>query len=300
MVKNLQDAPCENDEIEIVKRLTGVSDESRIEISEIGWTCRAYIIDSGKIVFKFPRNAKHREECKYEVAALELVKEQAFNISVPVLNWTVDDNSYFGFFGITGAPLREVIDGLTDEKKIEIGTQLGGFLRQLHGIKICGDVKALTLEEQALEYQNWYRKGKEFLIEYFSETELIKIDDFFEHEVPECMVGTNELVFCHGDLDYNNTLIDRKNQVGVIDFGDAGLYDRSQDFRGMDDEVLRESMMKAYGGDEVISKAASMTTSKMIDVLNLIYCIENNYVNGVDNIENCLKQVRLKILKDEW
>ena len=113
------------------------------------------------------------------------------------------------------------------------------------------------------------------------------------------MVGTGELVFCHGDLDYNNTLIDSKNQIGVIDFGDAGLYDRSQDFRGMDDEILRESMISAYGVGDVISKAAAETTSKMIDVLNLIYCIENNFVDGVDNIENCLKQVRLKILKVE-
>ena len=85
----------------------------------------------------------------------------------------------------------------------------------------------------------------------------------------------------------------------IIDFGDAGLYDRSQDFRGIDDEIMRESMLKAYGNDEVISNEAAETTSKMIDVLNLIYCIENNYINGVDNVENCLKQVRLKIIKDK-
>jgi len=299
MVKNLQAMPHENEELEIVKQLTGINDESRIERNEIGWTSRVYIIDGGKIVFKFPRNPKFREECKNEVAALKLIKGQNFSLGVPVLNWTTDDNSYFGFYGVTGTPLREVIDGLRDEQKTEIGAQIGKFLRQLHGIKNCGDIKAQTLEEQALEYQNWYRKGRNLLTAYFSETELLKIDEFFTNEVPECMVGTNELVFCHGDLDYNNTLIDGKNQVGVIDFGDAGLYDRSQDFRGMDDELLRESMMKAYGSDEVISKTASITTSKMIDVLNLIYCIENNFVDGVDTINNCLKQVRQKILKDE-
>jgi hypothetical protein len=66
----------------------------------------------------------------------------------------------------------------------------------------------------------------------------------------------------------------------------------------MEDGVLLAAMMKAYGADEVISKVAARTTSKMIDVLNLIYCIENNYTDGVDNIENCLKQVKLKILKN--
>jgi len=58
-------------------------------------------------------------------------------------------------------------------------------------------------------------------------------------------------------------------------------------------------MVKAYGGDEVISKAAAGATSKMIDVLSLIYCIENNLVDGVDNIESCLKQVKLKILNND-
>ena len=285
------------DELEIVKRLVGVNDESRIEINEIGWTSRVYIIDSGKIVFKFPRNEKFREECKQEVATLKLIKEQKFSMSLPVLNWETKDNSYFGFYGVEGKPLRDVVDGLDEQQKIEIGTHISAFLRQLHGIKNYGDVRAQTLEEQAMEYQNWYRKGRDLLIAFFSKAELKKIDDFFVHEVPKCMVGTGDLVFCHGDLDYNNTLINSKNQVGIIDFGDARLYDRSQDFRGMEDDILRESMIKAYGGDEVISKTAAETTSKMIDVLNLIYYIENNYIDGVDNVKNCLKQVKLKILK---
>ncbi|MCL2766289.1 MAG: aminoglycoside phosphotransferase family protein, partial [Peptococcaceae bacterium] len=222
------------DELEIVKRLTGVDDMNRIIINEIGWTSRTYIIDGGKIVFKFPRNAKFREECQHEITALKLIKKQTFNLSIPILNWTTEDNSYFGFYGVLGRPLREVIDSLSDEKKIEIGTQIGIFLRQLHEIVVCGDIKTQTLEEQALEYQNWYRKGRYLLTDYFNEAELQRIEEFFTHEVPNCMVGANELVFCHGDLDYNNTLIDSETQVGIIDFGDGGLYDRSQDFRGMD------------------------------------------------------------------
>jgi tRNA A-37 threonylcarbamoyl transferase component Bud32 len=120
------------------------------------------------------------------------------------------------------------------------------------------------------------------------------LDDFFDVEVPKSITGSGELVFCHGDLDYNNTLINSKNQVGIIDFGDARLYDRSQDFRGMDDEVLREAMIKAYGDSEVISKAAAETTSKMIDVLNMLYCIEQKDLVGTND---SLKRIRSKILK---
>lgn len=281
-------------ERKIVKQLTG-ADDKRIKVNEVGWTSRVYIIDGGKIVFKFPRNAKFCEECKHEIAALKLIKEQNFSLSVPVLIWTTEDNSYFGFYGVVGKPLGTVMDGLSEYQKIEIGTQLGGFLKQLHSIKSYeGNIKAQTLEEQAEEYQNWYRRDRDLLKDFFSESELKKIDNFFTCEVPKCMTGTGDLVFCHGDLDYNNTLINSENRVGVIDFGDARLYDRSQDFRGMDDHVLREAMIKAYGGGEVIRKEAAEATSKMIDVLNMLYCIDQNDLIGINNF---LERIREKILR---
>ena len=48
-------------ELRIVKRLTGV-DDNRIEVNETGWTSRVYVIDNGKVVFKFPRNAQFRKD----------------------------------------------------------------------------------------------------------------------------------------------------------------------------------------------------------------------------------------------
>lgn len=154
------------------------------------------------MVFKFPRNEKFQEECKQEVAVLKLLKGRAFSLSVPILNWISTDDTYFGFFGVEGKPLGEVIDGLSKQQKIEIGTQLGDFLQQLHGIKDYGDIKAQTLEEQAKEYQDWFLKGRDLLKDYFSESELETIDIFFENEVPKSMVGIGELVFCHGVFDF--------------------------------------------------------------------------------------------------
>ena len=276
-------------EIETVKRLSSVTDNSRILVSETGWTSRTYIVDGGKIVFKFPRNKKYQIECKKEVAVLELLKKQRFNISTPILNWTTDDNAYFGFYGVEGKRLGEVIPTLTDEQKIDIGSQLGIFLKQLHSIRCYGEIGAQTLEEQVVEYTEMYQKDRSLFEAYFDESELQVLDDFFAHEVPECMTGAGELVFCHGDLDYNNTLVNGKLGVGVIDFGDAGLYDRSQDFRGMDDDILREAMMEAYSDEEIISLAAARATSKMIDILNLPYIIKNRDTSERDI---CIARIR--------
>lgn len=276
-------------EFEIVKRLSGITDSDRISLNETGWTSRTYVVDDGKIIFKFPRNEKYRSECEKEIAVLELLKKHHFDISVPVLNWTTENNAYFGFYGVGGRPLGEVISTLTDEQKVDIGSQLGGFLRQLHSIKFHGEISAQTLEEQVAEYTEMYQENRHLLEAFFDEAELQDIDDFFINEVPKCMTGSGELVFCHGDLDYNNTFVDDELRVGVIDFGDAGLYDRSQDFRGMDDDVLREAMMKAYGDDEIISLAAARATSKMIDILNLPYIIKNR---DEEERDVCIARIR--------
>lgn len=160
-------------------------------------------------------------------------------------------------------------------------------MKQLHSITDYGEINTQTPTEQTAEYTEMYQKDRNLLEAFFDASELNIIDDFFAHDVPMCMTGSGELVFCHGDLDYNNTLVDDKNHVGVIDFDDAGLYDQSQDFRGMDDDMLREAMMKAYGGDEILNLAAAKVTSKMIDILNLPYIIKSR--DAVERDE-CIKR----------
>lgn len=276
-------------EIDIVKHLSGVSDESRITVNESGWTSRVYLVDGGQVVFKFPRTKDYRDECKKEVATLELLKRHSFTLSTPALQWTTEDNVYFGFYGVLGRPLKEVVATLNDKEKMAIGTQLGDFLRQLHSLQDYGEVNAQTLEEQVIEYTEMYQNDRALFEAFFTDAELAVVDVFFQNEVKAAMRGSGELVFCHGDLDYNNVLIDDKHQVGVIDFGDAGLYDRSQDFRGMEDHTLRSAMMEAYGGGELFSIEAAEATAKMIDILNLPYIIKNR-----DTIERdeCIRRIR--------
>lgn len=277
------------EEVDVVKRLSGVSDEDRIAISETGWTSRVYIVDGGKTVFKFPRNEEYRIECRKEADILELLGRHRFDIGIPVLNWAAPDHSYFGYHGIQGAPLKDVIDALGDAEKEDIGRQLGGFLKQLHSIPGGGGLGSQTLEEQVVEYTKMYLEDRSLLGVYFDEQEMECIDGFFTHDVKECMKGSGELVLCHGDLDCNNTLVGAGNRVGVIDFGDAGLYDRSQDFRGIEDRVILTAMMDAYGEGEVLSLEAAEATAKMICILNLPYIIRHRDAAERDE---CIARIR--------
>ena len=225
-------------------------------------------------MFKFPRSEKHKAECRHEAEMVEIVSKCEFDVSVPRLYKAAADGAYFGYFGVSGVPLSDVMPTLSDSRKEDIGRQLGGFLRQLHGITEYGELEELTPQEQVREYSEIYQKGRRKLCGYFSGDEMRKLDKFFADEVPKCMNGIGETVFSHGDLGGNNILIDSGNRVGVIDFGDAGLYDITQDFRGIEDEVVLSAMTKAYGRGEILSRADAAATAKMIDVLCLIYYID--------------------------
>jgi Predicted aminoglycoside phosphotransferase len=283
-----------NDELKIVKSLSG-ADKSRIAVSEDGWTSRVYIAHGGEFVFKFPRSEKHRDECRHEAKMVELISKYKFDVSVPKLYRADEDGAYFGYFGVSGVPLSEVITTLSDSQKEDIGRQLGVFLRQLHGITEVGELELQTPQAQVRECSEIYQKGRDKLCGYFSEAEMGKLDEFFSDEVPRCMNGIGDTVFSHGDLGGNNILIDGGGRVGVIDFGDAGLYDTTQDFRGIEDEVVLSAMTAAYGASckqaagEILSRADAAAMSNMIDVLCLIYYIDKRKAE-VDGLVSRIKE----------
>ena len=276
-------------ELEIVKRLTGASDE-RISVNEVGWTSRVYIVNGGEFVFKFPRSKKHKEECRHEANVFKLLSKYEFCVGVPRLNWETEDDEYFGYFGVQGTSLAEVFPTLDDRQKEDIGRQLGEFLRQLHGITDYGKMEAQTTSQRTQECLELYQDGRGKLAEFFDEAEIKAIDEFFANSVPKCMHGVGEYVFSHGDLGDNNILIDSENRVGVIDFGDAGLYDITQDFRGIEDEVVLSAMMVAYGRGEILSRQAAEDTAKMIDVLVLLHYVKENDPSVADRVERIRKR----------
>ena len=81
-----------------------------------------------------------------------------------------------------------------------------------------------------------------------------------------------ELVFGHGDLGCYNILMLDNNEFGVIDFGDAGMYDRSKDFVGLEDETILEFAISTYGGNEILRKKVDIR-QKILPILDLLYYI---------------------------
>ena len=282
------------DEVYIVQQLTGITDDSRITVNNLGWTSRAYIIDDGEIVFKFPRDEQSRQDFAYELAALELIKQHKFAINTPVINWVSSDYEYIGLLGVPGNSItQDKISRLDDKVKKEIGIKIGLFLKQLHAIKPVEKPFVMTVKDQIAEYQKKYKAALPTLKTYFVDDDLQRIDDLFMKVMPSEMSNLGEeLVFCHGDLGYNNILLTCDNELGIIDFGDAGLYDKSQDFTGLEDKMIQYYAINSYGRCQIL-KAKVNIRQKMLPVADILFYVGKSDPIG---IKSCIKLIKFNML----
>ena len=281
------------EELATVKKLTNIYDDKRITLNDIGWTSRVYLIDNGRIVFKFPRNELSRIEYAREVETLKLLRQQQFNVLVPTLNWSTQNNDYICLFGIEGKLLsKDVISQLSEEERIKIGTDLGLFLKQLHSLKPEKETYTMTVDEEITEHQEKYLMSLPVLKTYFNTEQLAIIEDLFMKEAPIIMSDLGEdLVFSHGDLGYYNIILSENHKIGVIDFGDAGFHDRSLDFVGMEDQIIKETAIITYGDDEILRKKIDIR-QKTLPILEILFYDGKNDKAGVERcirlIESCL------------
>ena len=180
-------------ELDIVQKITGITDDSRIRVNHLGWTSRAYIIDDGKIVFKFPRDEESRKGFAYELDSLELIKQHQFAINTPVINWITRDHDYIGLLGVPGnSTTQDKISKLGEDVKKEIGNKIGLFLKQLHGIKPVKKPYVMTVKNEIAEYQKKYQAAKPTLTASFADAELQQIDDLFMNVMPSEMINLGE------------------------------------------------------------------------------------------------------------
>jgi len=278
-------------ELTIVKELTNIGDESNIVLNEVGWTSRVYIVNNGKTVFKFLKNKQYQEEFKHEINILMLIKEHKFNVQIPLISKLGVDNAYIVFDGLVGKSMtKELVDKLTEEQRRNIGTQIGLFLKTLHKINYKG--KSPNSESDMIEWlQNSFNKRKYTLKRYFSENEFVTIESLVAAFPQKSQEFGIEQVFCHGDLGYNNILLNDNFDVGVIDFGDAGYNDISYDFVGLEDDDMLDAAILAYDGDEILRKKVEIRR-KLLPLMEMLFLIDKKDKEGV---RQCVERMRVRL-----
>ncbi len=236
-------------EIEIIKNLIGV-DESRIRFSDDGFMSRGYIIDGGRLVFKFKKRSD--TTYVYEIQNLDYLNQQNLGVNLQSVAFKAEDDRYLGIYGVPGISLEQYT--IDDVSCIAIGRQLGEFLRKLHSLE--PKIKTVyPLNELIKVWQARYAKAKKTLIKYFDAEEAAYIDMLMMREMPDALqeLGENR-VFSHADLGDGNIFVDNDGKVGIIDFNESGYIDEASDFMDITDDNLCSVMLDSYGADENLRK----------------------------------------------
>jgi hypothetical protein len=152
-------------EILKVVELTGAAEE-RIELHDDGYWSRAYVVNSGEFVVKFPKydTVSYENEAKF----LRLLSSASFPVNTQKLKWLAEDNRCIAIFGVKGTPISK-LKNLSVKKKQSIGEQIGGFLKELHTLK--PDFDGQNLEVELLEYKKIYDDCVDFYSKYYTKKE---------------------------------------------------------------------------------------------------------------------------------
>ena len=89
------------EQIKVINSLIGY--DHKIIIKEDGFNSRGFVVDDGKLVFKFPRT----KDCKYEpeIANLNYINSLNLGINLQKVAYVSNNNEYLGIYGVLGKSL---------------------------------------------------------------------------------------------------------------------------------------------------------------------------------------------------
>lgn len=274
----------------LIRKLAGLNEHDEIAFSDIGWTSRVYVVNSGEVVFKFPREESVKAEYALEVQAYKIAREIG-GVLIPDVQWQDPDMNYMGYRGIVGKQLDTVLPTLSIEEKRTIGAQLGRFLAQFHQRELPG-APVMTQEKEFAEYEQKLQLALPEIKKHFLADEIGRIQRLVLEEYPRKM---RELGFkkglCHADLGYWNLIYSPGAPIGIIDFGDTGYYDTSVDFAGMNDGEILRAALEAAQEDIAAEKIA--LRMKIIPVADLPFFAGKKDESGIQRTIDRIRMVTL-------
>lgn len=276
-------------ELSQVANLLDINDVSRIRFNNNGWDSRVYSVDNYKFVFKFPRTEEIKKGLEQELNILRELTSVQSAVILPKLRWVSDDLSYIGYEGVVGRTLEAESAKLNNTMKRKLGKNIGIFLRQLHQIKL-NSALVNTIEDEITQFQKYFNKAKGYLAVTLNKQdfEMLKRLVFIESPEEIRRLGEN-LVICHGDLQYQNMILTAEADIGIIDFGDSGYYDNSKDFIGIECDEMLEAAVNSYGFSENLIDKIKIR-KKLLPLLDLPYYIEHNEKEDIAKTLNRIKQ----------
>ena len=277
------------EQLSVIQSLIG--ENHKIKVKEDGFISRGFVVDNGKLVFKFPRRADVGYET--EIDNLKYINSLDLGVNLQKVAFSSEINEYLGIYGVIGNSLEEI--KLSEDEQRKVGKQLGLFLKKLHQIKQHNGMPC-TLKDEIEAWQNRVKFVDDFITKTFSEREQEIINALMFEYMPNKLnkLGEN-LVFSHGDLGDGNVFVDDKLKVGVIDFNESGLLDEAGDFMDISSDIIKEEMLNAYGATPDLREKVEIRR----DIRSLIVLQPYLTRNNPQVIDELVSNIRQTLTKYE-
>lgn len=281
-------------EMNVVRSVAGLRETDDVTFDDEGWDSRVYVVNRGAAIFKFPRHAAARDAYPAAIAALELLAGGDGTVRVPTVQWVGPDCSYFGCVGIVGRQLGRVHHELGDADRTRIGTDLGHFLAWLHRLHLP-DARVVTVDDEIAQFVERSIAAWPTIERELSNAEAAALSEFVHHELPDTLrMLDRDPRLCHGDLGSYNLILGDDGMIGVIDFGDIGMFDRSKDFIGFEYPAMLEAALRAYG-DAPNLRAKVDIRARALPLLDLPFLIAHDDDRAVGRL---LERLRRSVTTD--
>jgi aminoglycoside phosphotransferase len=266
-------------EVETIEKLLGSNHE--IVFSDAGHMSRGYIVDDGRIVFKFPRSLGVSYD--NEIRVLNAVNALTTDIGLQRVGWAAQNSGYLGLYGVIGKAIKNL--ELSPAQKRNIGERIGCFLRALHSLEVPG-APVYPLVDEIKTLQERYIQHKDFTDANMTAIECARLHELMMEEAPSTLMKLgDDRVFAHGDLSGNNIFLDKSGNVGLIDFSESGYLDRAADFMDIGDGEISEAMLGAYGADDTLVQKISIRQRIRPAAILVYYRQKDDYAGSMKTVE---------------
>lgn len=163
-------------------------------------------------------------EKKNEFDRLKVYADKEINTNKPVAFGTAEDKFYSIVSWVNGTPIMDIIKKDTSKSYYRLGVKVGIELKKLHSA--CqADTKAdwqdIIEKKAALFLENYHRMNIE-----------VACGENAERYIPDNirLISDRPQAVLHGDLHWNNCVVDETGSVGIIDFSGNDTGDPWYDF----------------------------------------------------------------------
>ncbi len=213
----------------LLEFLTKLFPNETINYVGAGWTSVAFQV--GDSIVRIPR--KNVDKYVKEVVICNEIRE-SLSVELPRITVVTDAQYPYSIHRKMNGTIwnNRYVSALDASSKQLLADDCASFLAAIHSIKteeLIAKAKSKNIDLCCEKItQKKFCELEQYLLPYFSASEMAVLEKLYNDAL---CPKTPDIVFCHNDFSGNNCILDDNNRlIGVFDWGNCGIYERTREF----------------------------------------------------------------------